>query len=62
MNNGAAAVALVTCALAAGREVVSGNRSKLDQMIASLKTTGDNLKAASSEIRRSPWRLPYKPG
>ena len=30
--------------------------------IASLKTTGDNLKAASSEIRHSPWRLLYKPG
>jgi hypothetical protein len=31
-------------------------------MIASLKTTGDNLKYASSEVRRSPWRLLYKPG
>ena len=31
-------------------------------MIASLKTTGDNLKFASAEIRRSPWRLLYKPG
>ena len=30
-------------------------------MIASLKTTGDNLKFASAEIRRSPWRLLYKP-
>src|SRR5690606_22892487 len=28
----------------------------------SLKKTGDNLKAASAEIRRSPWRLLYKPG
>lgn len=44
------------------RDVVGGNRGKLDSMIASLKTTGDNLKAASSEIRRSPWRLLYKPG
>jgi ABC-type transporter Mla subunit MlaD len=44
------------------REVIGGNRGKLESMIASLKTTGDNLKAASSEIRHSPWRLLYKPG
>ena len=30
-------------------------------MIASLKTAGDNLKSATAEIRRSPWRLLYKP-
>lgn len=42
--------------------VINGNRSKIDGMIASLKTTGDNLKFASAEIRRSPWRLLYKPG
>jgi phospholipid/cholesterol/gamma-HCH transport system substrate-binding protein len=47
---------------ASGRSIVSGNRGKIDGMIASLKTTGDNLKAASSEIRHSPWRLLYKPG
>ena len=47
---------------ASARAVISGNRSKLDSMIASLKKTGDNLQAASSEIRRSPWRLLYKPG
>ena len=41
--------------------VISGNKSRLDGMIASLKATGDNLKYASSEIRRSPWRLLYKP-
>lgn len=43
------------------RNIVVGNRGKFDGMIASLKTTGDNLKAASAEIRRSPWRLLYKP-
>jgi phospholipid/cholesterol/gamma-HCH transport system substrate-binding protein len=48
--------------LAAGaKAVVVGNKTKLDNMIASLKTTGDNLKAATAEIRRSPWRLLYKP-
>jgi hypothetical protein len=41
--------------------VITGNKSRLDGMIASLKATGDNLKYASSEIRRSPWRLLYKP-
>jgi len=44
------------------RNIVVGNRGKFDSMIAALKTTADNLKAASAEIRRSPWRLLYKPG
>ena len=43
------------------RSVIVDNRSKLDGMIASLKTTSDNLKFASIEIRHSPWRLLYKP-
>jgi ABC-type transporter Mla subunit MlaD len=47
---------------AGAKSVIVGNRSRLDAIVASLKTTGDNLKAASSEIRRSPWRLLYKPG
>lgn len=42
--------------------VMTGNKSKLDGMIASLKATSDNLKGASAEVRRSPWRLLYKPG
>src|SRR4051794_36809828 len=41
--------------------VLVGNRSRLDAIFASVKTTSDNLKSASSEIRRSPWRLLYKP-
>lgn len=41
--------------------VIGRNESKLDGIIGSLKTTGDNLQAASAEIRRSPWRLLYKP-
>lgn len=43
------------------RSVIVGNRSKFDGMIASIKFTSDNLKAASIELRRSPWRLLYKP-
>lgn len=44
------------------RQVINQNRGKLEAMISSLKTTGDNLKNASAEVRRSPWRLLYKPG
>jgi len=44
------------------RSVILSNRGKIDSMIASLKETGDNLKFGSAEIRRSPWRLLYKPG
>ena len=43
------------------RSVILGNKGKLDGMIASVKTTSDNLKEASIEIRHSPWRLLYKP-
>jgi ABC-type transporter Mla subunit MlaD len=43
------------------RSVVVNNKGKLDGIIASLKTTSDNLKGASAEIRRSPWRILYKP-
>lgn len=44
------------------RSVILSNRGKIDSMLASLKETGDNLKFGSAEIRRSPWRLLYKPG
>ena len=43
------------------RSLIVENRSKFDSMIGSIKTTSDNLKTASIEIRRSPWRLLYKP-
>jgi phospholipid/cholesterol/gamma-HCH transport system substrate-binding protein len=43
------------------RGVLVSNRGKIDGMIAALKNTGDNLEAASVEIRHSPWRLLYKP-
>jgi ABC-type transporter Mla subunit MlaD len=45
----------------AARDVLVNNRGKLDGIIASLKSTSDNLKGASAEIRRSPWRILYKP-
>ena len=43
------------------REILLGNRGKIDEMIASLRSTSENLKGASVEIRRSPWRLLYHP-
>jgi phospholipid/cholesterol/gamma-HCH transport system substrate-binding protein len=43
------------------RSILVDNRSKLNGMIESLKTTSDNLKDASIEIRHSPWRLLYQP-
>jgi ABC-type transporter Mla subunit MlaD len=43
------------------REIILGNRGKIDSIITSLRDTGENLKGASEEIRRSPWRLLYHP-
>jgi ABC-type transporter Mla subunit MlaD len=43
------------------RSLVAQNRSKLDGIVGSIKTTSDNLKEASVEVRHSPWRLLYKP-
>ena len=43
------------------RSLLVDNHSKLNDMIESLKQTGDNLKYASVEIRHSPWRLLYQP-
>jgi ABC-type transporter Mla subunit MlaD len=43
------------------RSILLTNRGKIDSMLASLKATGDNLKFGTAEIRRSPWRLLYKP-
>jgi phospholipid/cholesterol/gamma-HCH transport system substrate-binding protein len=46
---------------ASARSLVVGNRSRIDGMVAGAKAASDNLKAATAEIRRSPWRLLYKP-
>jgi phospholipid/cholesterol/gamma-HCH transport system substrate-binding protein len=48
-------------ASASARSLLVGNRGKLNEMVDSLNVTGNNLKAASVEIRHSPWRLLYKP-
>ena len=62
MNDVKSALANTKDLTASARSILVSNRSKLDATFASVKTTGDNLKAASAEIRRSPWRLLYKPG
>ncbi|QOV87487.1 MlaD family protein [Humisphaera borealis] len=54
-------VANTTEMTASLKQIIGRNESKLEGIIVSLKTTGDNLQAASAEIRRSPWRLLYKP-
>lgn len=46
---------------ATARSLIDDNRSRIDLMVKSLKTTSDNLKATSVEVRHSPWRLLYKP-
>lgn len=43
------------------RSVIANNKSRLDEIIKSANLASQNLAAASSEIRRSPWRLLYKP-
>jgi ABC-type transporter Mla subunit MlaD len=49
-------------ATGSARSILTSNRSRIDEMIISAKAAADNLKFATAEIRRSPWRLLYKPG
>jgi ABC-type transporter Mla subunit MlaD len=43
------------------RSLIVDNRGKLESIVGGIKSTSDNLKQASIEIRHSPWRLLYKP-
>lgn len=43
------------------RALVAANRLNISDLILDLRTTSEQLKAASIEIRRAPWRLLYKP-
>lgn len=43
------------------KEVVLLHRDNVDEMIDNMVLVSANLKAASKEIRRNPWRLLYKP-
>lgn len=44
-----------------GRTLIVSNREMINAMVVNLKSTSDNLDAASREIYRNPWRLLYKP-
>ena len=44
------------------RGLIAGNRGRVNQIIERLGDTSRTLDLASSEIRRSPWRLLYRPG
>jgi len=46
---------------ASSKEVLLLNKEQISGMLANFKQTSDHLKAASKEIRRSPWRLFYQP-
>lgn len=48
-------------ATGSARSILTTNRSRIDAMVVSAKAAADNLKFATAEIRRSPWRLLYKP-
>jgi len=46
---------------ARARELIIARRPTIERMLANLSLTAAQLKLASIEIRRSPWRLLYKP-
>ncbi len=43
------------------RQMVAMNRTNIDEMIDNMTIVSANLKSASKEIRRNPWRLIYRP-
>ncbi|HAU38564.1 MAG TPA: hypothetical protein DCX07_12715 [Phycisphaerales bacterium] len=43
------------------RKIVTLNRDNIDRMLDNMRLVSEDLKAASREIRRNPWRLLYKP-
>ncbi len=44
------------------RGLITGQRPILERALANAELTTDQLKLAAVEVRRSPWRLLYKPG
>jgi ABC-type transporter Mla subunit MlaD len=42
-------------------EIMSVNRGRIDSLIANFQQVSSTMKLTSSEIRRAPWRLLYKP-
>jgi len=43
------------------KDIVAVNRENIDEIIDNMGQVATNLKSASKEIRRSPWRLLYRP-
>ncbi len=43
------------------RSIIGGNRGKIETIINRMRDTSSTLSLASAEIRRSPWRLLYRP-
>lgn len=43
------------------KQMVTINRGSIDEMIDNMVSVSANLKAASKELRRNPWRLLYQP-
>lgn len=43
------------------KQIVTVNRSSIDEMIDNMTVLSATLKATSTELRRNPWRLLYKP-
>ena len=58
----AAALSDVKESSAQVRALIIGQRPVLERAVANAQLTTDQLKLAAIEIRRSPWRLLYKPG
>ena len=52
----------VGSAARSAESVIAGNRGKIAQIIDRSREAATTLELATSEIRRSPWRLLYKPG
>ena len=54
-------LANLTSASADIRTLVAANRMNLSDTLVNMRQTSEQLKAASTEIRRAPWRLLYRP-
>jgi ABC-type transporter Mla subunit MlaD len=61
LDDARAAVGDLKQAISTANKLVSTQRPVLEQTLANLRLTSDQLKLAAIEIRRSPWRLLYNP-
>jgi ABC-type transporter Mla subunit MlaD len=61
LDKASAAVDDIKQVTGGARTLLTTQKPVLERMIANLRLTSDQLKLASIEIRRSPWRLLYRP-